>query len=506
MAENSNLAQLYQNILDGNEIRGSLISIREKIKDESLRRKFMYLLGGDFSSLAGLLSDEDPKVRRSAALILGMTEDEDVLPALVDAWKREKTLFVREDYLKAMENLNYESCLPELRKRLAEIDEGNADEETARDPLWDNSTHLAGEGSRIRKMLERYEKKRNHTFSEFDPAPDLILICNRCQVSATAAQITSGEVKAMNGAVHVRRGNLKELAKIRTWSECLFPIPGARPVPADERKAAEKLHEMKLYGFLKYLHGGEEGPYRYRVELKGRKELKDRKGEFIRGFCARLDMLEKGKLQNSDSDYEAELRLIERSDGTLAPMLKLYTLRDSRFLYRKKSTAQSMSPVNAALVVRLALPYLREHAQVLDPFCGTGTLLIERELISPSGTCYGIDKFGDAILKARENTGKIGHVNYINRDFFDFTHDHLFDELITELPETEPGREEMFMEHFLRYAGEFLADRAEVIVVTRNPKVFERTAKGQQDYVLQEKFLLNERLQMTEFIYQYHRT
>lgn len=506
MAENSNLEQLYQNILDGYEVRGSLISIREKIKDESLRRKFMYLLGGDFSSLVKLLQDEDPKVRRSAALILGMTEDEDVLFAIVEAWKKERTLFVREDYLKAMENLDYEVYLPELRRRLVEIEEGNADRDAGIDPLWDNSTHVAGEGSRIRKMLERYEKRQRHTFTQIDPAPDLILLCNRCQVSATASQIRSGEIKAMNGGVHVRHGNLEEIGKVRTWSECLFPIPGARPVPADEKKAAEKLHDMKLYGFLKYLHGGEDGPYRYRVELKGKKELKERKGSFIRGFCARLDLLEKGKLQNSDSDYEAELRLIERSDGTLAPMLKLYTLKDTRFLYRKKTTAQSMSPVNAALVLRLAQPYLREHSQVLDPFCGTGTLLIERELILPSGSCYGIDKFGDAILKARENTGKIGHVNYINRDFFDFTHDYLFDELITELPETEPGAEEMFMEHFLRYAGEFLADRAEAVVVTKKPKVFERIAKEQQDYVLQEKFLLNERLQTTEFIYQYHRT
>ena len=288
----------------------------------------------------------------------------------------------------------------------------------------------------------------------------------------------------------------------------LFPIPGARPIPAQEREAAECLHEMKVYGYLKYLHGGEEGPYRYRVELKGKRELMERKGSFIRGVASRLDMLEKGRIQNNDTDYEVELRLIERSDGTLAPMLKLFTLKDRRFAYRKVSTAQSMAPVNAALVLRLAQSYLREGAQVLDPFCGTGTLLIERELILPSGTCYGIDTFGEAIEKARVNTGTIGHINYINRNFFDFTHAYTFDELITELPQEGSRIEEdagrvSFEERFLHKAAELLAEDAIVVVVTRSSKAMEEAAR---EVRLLQKYLLNERLGTTELIFRYRRT
>ena len=36
------------------------------------------------------------------------------------------------------------------------------------------------------------------------------------------------------------------------------------------------------------------------------------------------------------------------------------------------------------MIVALAEPYLKENAQILDPFCGVGTMLIER--ISVSGT------------------------------------------------------------------------------------------------------------------------
>ena len=196
-------------------------------------------------------------------------------------------------------------------------------------------------------------------------------------------------------------------------------------------------------------------------------------------------------------------------------MLKLFTLKDRRFAYRKVSTAQSMAPVNAALVLRLAQSYLREGAQVLDPFCGTGTLLIERELILPSGTCYGIDTFGEAIEKARVNTGTIGHINYINRNFFDFTHAYAFDELITELPQ-EGSRVEAdaggvsFEERFLHKAAELLAEDAIVVVVTRSSKAMEEAAREVrqegQDYRLLQKYLLNERLGTTELIFRYRRT
>ncbi len=519
----SSLKQLYEHITRGDEVRESLISVRQMIRDEGLRRKFMVLLGGDFSVLIGLLKDPDPKIRRNAALILGQTENEDVLAPVMEAWRAEKTLFVREDYLKAVGHLDYRPYLPQLRARLAEIEagEGQADDRNQNSPehsLWDNDKHLAGEASQIRRMIERAGEKKRHTYARTDPAPELLLVCNRCQVAATAEQIRQGSVRILKGGVFVRDGSLEELMQVRTWSEMLFPIPGARPVPAQEREAAECLHGMKVYGYLKYLHGGEEGPYRYRVELKGKRSLMERKGSFIRGLASRLDMLEKGRIQNDDTDYEAELRLIERSDGTLAPMLKLFTLKDRRFAYRKASTAQSMAPVNAALVLRLALPYLKEGAQVLDPFCGTGTLLIERAMILPAGTCYGTDTFGEAIEKARLNTGLIGHINYINRNFFDFTHTYAFDELITELPPegSRIGEDAgsltggvSFEERFLRKAAELLGQEAVVVAVTRSPKALEEAAREAcqegQDYRLLQKYLLNERLGTAELIFRYRR-
>lgn len=94
-----------------------------------------------------------------------------------------------------------------------------------------------------------------------------------------------------------------------------------------------------------------------------------------------------------------------------------------------------MHPSLAALIMELAAPYLKENAQIIDPFCGVGTMLIERDIRVPAREKYGTDIFGEAIDGARENAALAGEqINFIHRDFFDFKHDYLFDEIVTNMP------------------------------------------------------------------------
>ena len=116
-------------------------------------------------------------------------------------------------------------------------------------------------------------------------------------------------------------------------------------------------------------------------------------------------------------------------------MVKLYTMDDNRFVYRQEVVASSIRPVNAALLVQLAKEYMVEEARVLDPFCGVGTMLIERQKKVEADTSYGLDIFEEAIEKARRNTENAGQlIHYVNRDCFTFTHEYLFDEIFTNMP------------------------------------------------------------------------
>ena len=77
--------------------------------------------------------------------------------------------------------------------------------------------------------------------------------------------------------------------------------------------------------------------------------------------------------------------------------MRLCSIQDNRFAYRKNVLPTSMHPSQAALIVSLAKPYLKETAQIMDPFCGVGTLLIERAHLVPAREIYATDTYGDAI-------------------------------------------------------------------------------------------------------------
>ena len=89
------------------------------------------------------------------------------------------------------------------------------------------------------------------------------------------------------------------------------------------------------------------------------------------------------------------------------------------FSYREEFIPTSIKPVNAALLVELAKDYMIPDAQILDPFCGVGTMLIERQKVVKGNTSYGIDHSPEAIEKAIYNTNLADQiVHYINKDCF----------------------------------------------------------------------------------------
>ena len=149
----------------------------------------------------------------------------------------------------------------------------------------------------------------------------------------------------------------------------------------------------------------------------------------------KLEQASNRLLINSTSNYEFEIRLIENKEGQLNGLIKLNTIKDERFLYREQFISTSIKPVNAALLVQLAKPYMVEDAQVLDPFCGVGTMLIERQKIVKANTSYGIDHSEEAIEKAKINTQLAGQIiHYVHKNSLEFTHAYQFDEIFTNMP------------------------------------------------------------------------
>ncbi len=491
----------YEAICAGEEIRANLISLKEALKEEENVRSFAYLLGGDFSVLCALLSHEDPKVRRNAALLLGKMESEDLLPVLFDAYEREQTRFIKADYLKAISQMDYEPLLGRLSERLEEL--------RGMDAAPEEQKHVAEELRVLQSMVLRYRELPRHTWCAYHQKEDVVLLTNREQREVTARRLPAGHTTMLKGGLRVSGVELGVILPIRTWTELLFPVDAGVLPAEDPAEAGRRLGqdgEESVTAKMRRMHDGQ-APYRFRIELKSELEPA-KKGAYIRKISDALERASNGVWINSTTDYEAEIRLLWRKDGTLLPMLKLGTIEDRRFAYRREYVAASITPVNAALTAELARPYLKEDAQILDPFCGVGTMLVERTRAVPAKVLYGLDIFGEAVEKARRNAGLAGcTVNYIHRDFFTFEHEYLFDEIITDLPQVTRAKPKQEIHalylRFFEKAALHLKEGAILVLYVTEPQFVAEAVRRNPHYKIEETHLLNEKNRTTVYIVRY---
>ena len=489
------ISRLYNNLLEKQDVRKTLIELRQLIKDNNNKRAFLYELDGDFSILEALLKDEDAKVRKNVALIMGELAIEDFKPLLFEAYETEEKLFVKSDYLKALTYFDCSDLQEALQKRLLTL---------SSEPVEDNNRkHIDEELRLLTQLTLKLEKPEKHTFNGYKVLSDMILLTNRDHQEVTLNQITKGQAKAFGAGVMVRTDDLKEILRIRTYSDLLFKLPGVSTVTKDPQEAAKALFDGGLLDFLLTRHTGYP-PFYFRIEVKSKMEL-DKRSTFTKKLASELERISNRQLVNATSSYEFEIRLIENKEGTFNVLLKLFTIEDNRFSYRKKALAVSIAPSTAALVVELSKPYLKEDAQVLDPFCGVGTMLIERQKACKGKVLYGVDIYGEAIDCAIENANWAStDIYFITRDFFDFSHRYLFDEIITNMP-TAIGRKtqgeivELYA-LFFQKAYTMMEDNATMILYSRDKDLVERGIRSNDAYKLEKEYMLSYKEEAYVFI------
>ena len=422
--------KIWSKILEKENVRQNLSKLREIVKEGNNKTLCKKLVQENELIIENLLESDDPKTRKNAALLIGDLQLSSMLMKLWRAYEREETLFVKSSYLVAMGKMDVTAFLKPLKAREQELSNLEVEES--------NQKHIREELQELRKMILSVEGIKKHRFTGWQKMSEIILLANRRHLETLFTEIKelpdvpTFDAKMMNAGIRLKTPVLESLMEVRTWQEMLFLIPGMKTCEKDSLKAAETIASSELLQFLEERHKGD-FPFYFRVEMKMQEEKEKQK--FVKKFVAVLEEKTSGKLLNSTSDYEVELRLVENKDGRFNVMVKLYTLEDHRFDYRKEVVASSIRPVNAALLVQLAKDYMIEDARVLDPFCGVGTMLIERQKKLTADTSYGLDIYEEAIEKAKRNTEEAGQIiHYVNRDCFTFTHEYLFDEIFTNMP------------------------------------------------------------------------
>ncbi len=161
------IKELFENISAGQDIRKSLIALKQELKQEEARIELLALLQGDFSLITELLNDPDPKVRKNAAMTLGRLDQDQHVPLLYQAYQREEQLFVKSEYLKAMANLDCSSCRTSLEKRLEELQQVS--------PAKEEEKHFREELAALRKLVDMGASHKKHRFQGYDDTWEIIL-------------------------------------------------------------------------------------------------------------------------------------------------------------------------------------------------------------------------------------------------------------------------------------------------------------------------------------------
>lgn len=495
------IRDIYDKIKDGIDVRSNLSQLRKKLKEPNNRHALLYCIGTDSSVFTELLGHADAKTRKNVALVLGELGRNEYLEPLYEAYERETTLFVKSAYLLAMKQLNYSEYVEQFKQRIEKLNEMDLKEEEKK--------HIQEEIRVLSSMIVDYEGIQPHSFRGYHEENQCVLLTNRNYMDVTLQQLNELDVdlmeaKTFNAGVLLKTNGLKEVMKIRTFQELLFMVPKMKVCKMDVQDAASTIVNADLLDFLSKRHKGK-APFYFRIEWKTKVDM-EKRGIFTKKVASEIERLSKRQLINAPSNYEFEIRFIEAKDGRLNILVKLYTLLDDRFQYRKEVVATSIQPVNAALTVQLVKPYLKENGQVLDPFCGVGTMLIERHKQVKANTMYALDTFGQAIEKAKRNTLEAHQIiHYINRDFFDFKHEYLFDEIITDMPFVIQGQQnEHIYQIYYRFfdkARQHLKENG-VIILYSHDADYVRKLAPMKGYRIREEFELNRRQGTYVFVLQ----
>ncbi len=410
-------------------------------------RERLDALLGDRAALLSALDAADPKVRKNAARLIGALQHAPDAAALTAALEREETLFV----------------IPSLILALGHVG-GDAGKRT----LMAYEPPVPADETQVKHCGEIAEalKKARAAMQAGAPLPafalsaphDALLVAPdgfSDMLCRELAELQIPHTPAPTGAM-VHTQALQPLFRARCFTELLLPVALDLPFAAEAvATAAGPLLNVP-----------------YRIELIG---YAGNRAAWIRALA---DACGGG---DNPSAYAAELRVVCR--GALCDVFVKPMLPDTRFDYRKRALAASVKPATAACIVKLAQTLCAERPSVLDPFCGSGTLLFEAEKRLSPRALLGVDIASDAIAAARGNADAAHmRAKFIQKDILRFTAREPFDLIVSNMPfgnrvGTHENNETLYR-GFARMLPTLLTDNGCAVLYTMEYRLLNATLKN----------------------------
>lgn len=219
---------------------------------------------------------------------------------------------------------------------------------------------------------------------------------------------------------------------------------------------------------------------RYRINVTGRKLD-------AAALAALLNTLrsasQKVRLIDDPSDYAFELA-IRCKDGGVHIAIKPMCSVAGRFDYRVADVGASINPVLAACAARMIPAALT--GTVVDPTCGSGTMLFERSLYASADRMIGMDISGVAIKAAERNlkafrgaANKSANISFVQGDATDAAAWPLCDVVLANLPyglRVRLSGEELLAlyQGVLQRAAEVLSEEGRILMIATNARVMDQ--------------------------------
>lgn len=342
-------------------------------------------------ALVARLDDVDPRVRRAAATALGKLGARDAEDALLQRLATRRGA-ERHELALALGKLGGERALAALRA----LD--------------------TGDDARLQTIVERASLMLERTLgrgtpSEIDPdavAPEPLSVVFRCRkgLAPILAEELAEKLPSLSpridsaDAVAARfAGPLGAAFAARTFLRFGFVLP-PEPVPDGDDVATALTRALVSDAAFRILSTFTRGAIRYRIEWAA--------GGHRRRVVWRVarDVARARPALRNDPTRTTWVAVVHERARSLSVELVPHRLADPRFAYRRGDVPAASHPTLAAALARIA--DTRADDVVWDPFCGSGTELVERALAGPAAAILGTDRDPAALAVARVNLQAAG--------------------------------------------------------------------------------------------------
>ena len=349
---NNSIPMLWSKALTEENPRAILSVIRDILKKEKPKGMFKRTIGNSKEKLSALLYHGDPKVRKNVCGIIGELGDPAYLESLYAAYNIEDQMFVRYSYVLAIGNCGGAMDAKRLEGILEDLITKEKDP-TETDFAITNSKHINEEKLALSRAIDKLSPPVRHEFKGFDtPVPMLLTVMNyQYQLTLKELEEKSMEGRLVEEGILIHEKDIDKVYSCRTFYEIFYPLEECKDLAFDYKTIAQAIIDADMVEFLNQCHHNpSNAPFGYRIEFKTADYNRER-SDFVKNLGRELDETSSGNLKNSPSSYEVEIRIVEKNN-LCSVFVKLYSIKDNRFDYRRNDLATSINPVTAAIVMK----------------------------------------------------------------------------------------------------------------------------------------------------------